>query len=715
MTKNNPYTNSRRDFLKWGMASGAGLVVGFNFIGCQSDTAPVEIMKAMPSVWNEFDAYIKIGDTGLVSIFSQNPEIGQNIKTSMPMIVAEELDVAWRDVIVEQAPLNTDWYERQVAGGSQSIRQGWTTLRQAGAKVRHILLKTAAQKWGINIEDCKVKDGVISNPTGEQLSYGEIAAEASQQTLPEEVELKDPKEFKIIGQSKKNVDLNGIVTGQPLFGYDIKKEGMVHACVMRPPAFGMELVAFDDTAAKTINGVIETVKFGDKVAVIAENTWAAMKGKKALTAEWKQVEKAEDSAYHSEQLMLHLSKKADEPRRVDGDVDIAFAEADEVIERIYEAPFLPHNCMEPMNFYANVTEDKVELEGPIQTPAWQQDRVSKILDREKSDINVKMTRMGGGFGRRLYGDFGDEAAEISSLINKPVKLLFTREDDMTAGTYRPASAYRFKVGIKDGEISAYHLTEAFYNGMMFGQMPSNFPCGAITNYRVDCHNIKSNITTGAWRAPYANFLAFAEQAFLDELSGILDKDPVEFRLELLDKAKSDPVGEKYNYDADKFASVIKLAAEKSGWYNRGNKHLGFCAYYSHNTYVAEVAEVELSEGEPIIKKIYCAVDCGIVINPKAALNQIEGGIIDGIGHAMYGDFSFAKGQPQSDNYNKYRLIRMMEAPEIETHFVESYNDPTGLGEPTLPPAGGAIANALFSATGKRFYKQPFVKEMSLLG
>lgn len=707
--------NSRRNFLKVSAATGGGLLIGFNFIGCQSDTAPIEVMKAYPTKWNAFDAYIKIGDTGLVSIYSQNPEIGQNIKTSMPMIVAEELEVDWKDVIVEQAPLNAEWYERQVAGGSQSIRQGWETLRTAGAKVKQLLVETAAEQWEAEASDCHAVSGFVSHSDGRQLSYGELAEAASTKELPEKVTLKDPKDFKIIGHSKTNVDMEGILIGKPLFGIDFTRDGMVYATALRPPSFGMTLGNYNEAAAKAVSGVIDVIKFGDKIGVIATNTWAAIKGKKALVAEWKQTGKAEDTEYHSKTLLDYLDKKAAEPRRVDGDVDKAFAAADEVIERTYEAPFLPHACMEPMNFFADVTADKVELVGPIQTPKWTQSRVAELLERELEEVTIDMTRMGGGFGRRLYGDFALEAAEISSLVKKPVKLIFTREDDMTAGMYRPASAYRFKVGIKDNKVTAYHLTEACFNGQMFGSMPNNFPCGAIENYRVDSHKIESNITTGAWRAPYANFLAYAEQAFLDELAGILGTDAVQFRLDLFAQAKSKPVGEEHNYEVDKYVGVIKKAAEKSGWGAGGNKNLGFCAYYSHNTYVAEVAEVELVDDTPVVKKVTCVVDCGIVINPKAALNQIEGGIIDGIGHAMYGDFSFTAGRSDSDNYNNYRLIRMSEAPEIEVHFIKSKNDPTGLGEPTLPPAGGAVANALHAATGKRLYKQPFVKYYEVLG
>ncbi len=712
----NKINTGRRAFLKVSAAAGGGMLIGFNWIGCLPDKMPEEIMKAIPSEWIDFDAFIKIGNTGLITIMSANPEIGQNIKTSMPMIVAEELDVAWRDVVVEQAGLNTEWYTRQVAGGSQSIRQGWETLRKAGATVRKMLLDTAVEIWEADISDCNVSDGIVHHADGRTLTYGELASDASKREVPEEIQLKDPREFKIIGRSQRNVDMEGILTGKPLFGMDYYRPGMEYAVVLRPPAFGQSLVRFDDRTARKITGVTDVVKFGDKIAVLATSTWAAMKGQKVLRAEWNQKDQAEDSDYHTETLLNYLQKKADTPMRVDGDVDVAFSEADQIFEKVYEAPFLPHTCMEPMNFFAHVTDEKVEMVGPIQTPSWTQRRIADLLNRDIEEITIEMTRMGGGFGRRLYGDFALEAAEISSLTKKPVKVVFSREDDMLSGSYRPASAYRFKVGIKNNIITAYHLTEACFNGNMFGQMHSNFPCGAISNYRVDSHNIQSNITTGAWRAPYANFLAFAEQAFLDELADLLDKDAIQFRLDLFDRAKNNPVGEEHNYEIDKFLGVIQLVADKSNWGNADDGiFLGFSTYYSHNTYVAEVAEVVMEDHGPAIKKIHCAVDCGIVINPTGARNQVEGGIIDGIGHAMYGEFNFVAGQTQSTNFNQYRLIRMPEVPEIEVHFVANSNDPTGLGEPALPPAGGAIANALAAATGTRSYKQPFAKYNDVLG
>lgn len=702
---------NRRSFLKVSAAAGGGMVIGFSWLtGC----APQEETMVLPSEWFDINGYIKIGDNGIVTIMSPNPEIGQNVKTSMPMIVAEELDVAWKNVIVEQAPLNTEAFQRQVAGGSQSLRQSWKALRTAGATGRQMLVEAAAKQWGVDPSECTVSEGVITNAKGETITYGEIAATAASLEVPEEVQLKDPKDFKIIGVDTRNVDMEDIITGKPLFGLDTKREGMLYAVALRPPAFGQKLRSFDDTQTRSVNGVVDVIQFGDKIAVLANSTWAAIKGQRALTAEWETDGLAESTSYHNEELLRLLDTPAAEPKRKDGDVKKAFAEADLVIEKVYEAPFLPHNCMEPMNFFAHVTDEKAELIGPIQTPEGTRRRVAELLGREESQISIDMTRMGGGFGRRLYGDFVLEAAEISKLAQKPVQLVFTREDDMTAGTYRPASKYKFRAAIKDGKLTGYHLTGAGVN-MGNSTRENNFPAGAVENYLVESHNLQSNITTGAWRAPITNFLAFAEQAFFDEVAHTIGADPVEFRLELFQRAKDNPVG-KPGYDVDQSIGVIKLAAEKAGWGKAGEGvHQGFSTYYSHNTYVAEVADVVLEEGVPKVRKVTCAIDCGIVVNPIAAKNQVEGGVVDGIGHAMFGDLSFDNGRPQQTNFDKFRLIKMKEAPAVEVYFVENYNDPTGLGEPSLPPAGGAVANAIFSATGQRLYSQPFVKEQRVLG
>ena len=711
-SQNKSLSFSRRNFLKTSVLAGGGMLIGFNLLSaCKPEAiVPVDISKLN---FNDFNAFIKISEEGYVTIFSPNPEIGQGVKTSMPMIIAEELDVSWDKVSVAQGLYDPVNYQRQVAGGSQSIRFGWDALRQTGATTKQMLVNAAAAKWGLEASTCSASQGIITNANGDTLGYGEVVKEAAILEIPENVSLKESKDYNIIGQDIKNVDIHKIITGKPLFGLDYISEGMVYASVLRPPAFGKKLASFDDRITKGINGVLEVVKFGDKIAVLGSNTWAAMKGKKALVAEWKNDAKLESTEDHDTELFKILNGKKFETNREDGNVEIAFRNADKIIERTYESPFLPHNCMEPMNFYAHVTPEKVHLVGPIQTPAWTASKISKLLNRKPEEIHLEMTRMGGGFGRRLYGDFAEEAAQISNITKKPIKVVFSREDDMTAGTYRPAIKYRIKASIKDGEITGYHLKEAAINGNMYGLIANFFPAGCIPNYKVSTANYKSKITTGAWRAPYTNFLAFAEQSFFNELATELDKDHPTLLIELLQNVKGTK-DERIQYSPERMEETIKLAVKKSNWANTTEgTYQGFSAYYSHNTHVAEVADIVMKNGMPLVKKVTVAVDCGIVVNPLGAKNQVEGGVIDGIGHAMYGDFSFKEGTPQAVNFDNYRLIRMQETPEVSTHFVESGLSPTGLGEPGLPPAGGAVANAIHTATGERLLKQPFINELEM--
>lgn len=712
MNSSNKFAFSRRSFLKTSALASGGMLIGFNlFTACTPEAEPpIDISQL---TFNNFNAFIKISNEGKVTIFAPNPEIGQGVKTSMPMLIAEELDVAWEDVYVSQGVLDSEHYTRQVAGGSQSLRQGWEPLRQTGATARQMLVLAAATRWGVDAIECTTKNGVITNAKGDKLGYGDVVVEAAALEVPENVKLKDPKDFTIIGKDTPNVDIDDIVTGKPLFGLDDKKEGMVYASVLRPPAFGQELVDFDDTNAKAITGVSQVIRFGNKVAVLANNTWAAMKGKKALTANWKEATKLESTEDHDKLLIDLLDGSNFETLRADGDIEQAFTEADKVLERTYESPFLPHNCLEPMNFYADVTDEKIELVGPIQTPAWTASRVATLLERDVSEISLEMTRMGGGFGRRLYGDFALEAAEVSNLAKLPIKVVFSREDDMTNGIYRMAIKYRIAASIKNGEVTGYHLKEAAVNANMYGLVPNFFPAGAIDNYQVDVAKYDSNITTGAWRAPYTNFLAFAEQSFFDELAELLEIDRVQLRLDLLQKVKGTK-DERIQYSPERLEGVINMVVDKSNWgKTKEGVYQGFSSYYCHNTHVAEVADIVMENGLPVVQKVTCAIDCGIVVNPLGAKNQIRGGVIDGIGHAMYGDFSFKDGKPQADNFLDYHLIKMNETPEVEVYFVENDLAPTGLGEPSLPPAGAAVANAIYAATGKRITKQPFINNMNL--
>jgi len=726
---------SRRNFLKTSILASGGMLIGFNLItACNPEAImPVDIKKLN---YNDFNAFIKISDDGYVTVFSPNPEIGQGVKTSMPMIIAEELDVEWSKVNVVQGNLDTKNFKRQLAGGSQSIRFGWDALRQTGATTKQMLINAAAVKWNVASSTCKASKGIITNSNGDKLGYGEVVKEAALLEVPEDVTLKKIKDFTIIGQEIINVDIDKIITGNPLFGLDYQSEGMVYASVLRPPSFGEKLESFDATEAKKVTGVIDVITIGDKarshirsgksnwtfklsetdkVVVIATNTWAAFKGKKALLAVWVTDTKLESTEDHDKILTDILDRKKQNVRREDGDVQKAFLIADKIIEKTYHSPFLPHNCMEPMNFYANVTSEKVYLVGPVQTPEYAASVVADMLGCDLDKVSLEMTRMGGGFGRRLYGDFVYEAAEISKAIKKPVKLVSSREDDMTTGIYRPAIKYRIKASIKDGKVTAYHLKEAAINGNMYGLISNFFPAGCIANYKVETGNYRGNITTGAWRAPYTNFLAFAEQSFFDELAAELNVDTIQLRLDLLQNVKA-ITDNSIQYSGQRMEDTIKLVREKANWgKNKAGVYQGFSAYYSHNTHVAEIAEIELKDGFPVVKKVVVAVDCGVVVNPTGARNQVEGGVIDGIGHAMYADFSFKDGKPTHKNFDTYRLIRMQETPKVEVHFVENELSPTGLGEPGLPPAGGAVANAINAALGKRMYSQPFIKELKKSG
>jgi isoquinoline 1-oxidoreductase beta subunit len=409
-----------------------------------------------------------------------------------------------------------------------------------------------------------------------------------------------------------------------------------------------------------------------------------------------------------------MDGKGGEVMREDGNVKEAFNKAARVIKAEYQCPFLSHTPMEPMNFFAHVRKDGVELVGPTQTPERARTETAELLGISPDKVTLELTRLGGGFGRRLRADFVVEAVELSKMINAPVKVTWTREDDITGGAYRPAVRYRFEAALdSEGNMTGYKLRGV---GMNAGNCTrqDNFPSGAVDNLLIESIEHKSSITTNPWRAPITNFLAFAEQSFLDEVAEAVGKDPVKFRLDLLDRAKKSPVGE-IAYDIERMKGVIQLAAEKSGWGKKDGLSQGFSVYFSHRSYVAQVAEVRMKQGNPVLEKIYAATDCGVVVNPTGADQQVRGGMVDGMGHAMFSNMTFQNGIPEQKNFDSYRLIRMKEIPEIEVHFVDNGLDPTGLGEPALPPTGGAIANALYKATGKRLRNQPFVEQEELKG
>ncbi|WP_257666046.1 xanthine dehydrogenase family protein molybdopterin-binding subunit [Parapedobacter tibetensis] len=696
---------NRRDFIKISAFTGGGLVLGFNVL---SSCSP----ERGDGVIHDLNAFVKIDTNGMVTLMNPNPEIGQGVKTSLPMLVAEELDVDWKDVKVEQAGLDTEKYKRQVAGGSGSVRESWESFREAGATARQLLINAAAAEWSVSPNTCYTERGmVVHKATGKKIGYGQLVEKAATMEVPTDVNIKPIQSFAIIGKRIPNVDNRAIVTGQYKYGIDTKREGMRYATLVRPPAFGQTLKSFDDAEAKKQPGVEQVIRIDNKIAVLGRSTWEVMQGAKKIQAEWEDGESMESTADYQRNFKEVLSRRPTEtPQRKDGDVQRAFSGGAKVFEAMYEAPFLAHNTMEPMNFFAHVRPDGAELYGPIQTPEGTRTRVAKLLDMPEGKVTVMMTRMGGGFGRRLMSDFVEEAVLVSNAAGVPVNLIWSREDDMGGGYYRPMCTYQYKAAVDtDNKLIAWqhHSVGVTGNSARAG----SFPAGAVPNLQVNAHEYKSPVTTAPWRGPIHNFIAFSEQSFIDEIAHAIAKDPVAFRLEVLEQAKQHPIG-KVEYDPDRFAGVIKKVAEMAGWgTSKGaNVYQGIAAQYSFNSYVAQVAElVKQDDGKLKIKKIYCAVDCGIVVNKSGAENVVEGGIIDGIGHAMYPELTLTKGKPDQVNFNTYHMIQMREVPEIEIQFIESDINPTGLGEPGLPPAGPAVANAAFAATGVRLRAQPFIK------
>ena len=742
----------RRSFLKSSAVAGGGMMLGFSWLAsCQSKTE-AEVL-AMPKEWFEINAYLKIGDNGVVTIIAPNPEFGQNVRTSMPMLIAEELDVDWKNVIVEQAPYDAKKYGFQFTGGSRGIMSRWEPLRMTGATARQMLRTAAAEVWQVPMEEITTNAGVLHHEaSGKSAGYGEMAAAAGKVPVPTEVKLKEVKDFKIIGTSRKNVDGKDIITGKPMFGIDYHQEGMLIAMIEHPPAFGMTLKSVDAASVKAMPGIkdVITVKsykddfakggfdtnaFAEIVAIVGNSTWEVMQAKKQLKVEWQPITAytetitgfrgnketknipagLESTTSHNAQMEA-LAAKPGKVVRKDGNPEAAFKNAAKIIERSYAAPFLAHNCMEPMNSFAYVQGDKVKIAAPLQIPALIMPTIAASLEIPVENIEMDITRMGGGFGRRAYAHYIVEAALISKQVNAPVKLMYTREDDMTHGIYRPTYQATYRAALdENNNLTALHVKAG---GIPESPLFANrFPAGALDNYMAEEWSIDSNITIGAFRAPRSNFMAGAEQSFLDEIAEATGKGPIQFRLDLLKRAQDNPVGEKNDYDAARYAGVLELVREKANWAEKpANVSRGVSAYFCHSTYAAHILDMTIEDGKPVVQKVACAIDCGIVVNPDAAKNMAEGAITDGIGNALYGSLTFKDGMPEKKNYDTYRMIRMSEAPKaIDVHFVENEIKPTGMGEPPFPPIFGAVANAMYQATGKRSYRQPFLGDKNVLG
>ncbi|KIC94264.1 xanthine dehydrogenase family protein molybdopterin-binding subunit [Flavihumibacter solisilvae] len=736
-------THSRRSFLRSSLLAGGGLMISFTWF---AETAAGTSNGTDLPEWIEINGYIKITPDNIIKILNPNPEFGQNVMTSLPMIVAEELDADWQKVVIEMGPHDNVKLGPQFTGGSNSVRMYWKPLREAGATARRMLMEAAAQSWNVPVEEVSTKAAMLYHEkSGKSGTYGSFASKASVIPIPKGVKLKEVKDFKVVRNSQKNVEGLKIVSGKPLFGLDYKHEGMLIAMIEHPPAFGMKLKSFDAAETLKMPGIkdvfrqklyedgfeqagFDTRTYNELLVVVGKTTWEVMNARKKLKANWEPAGDSKETVNFRGQkrevlipgqlestdaqldkMQEYANKPAEQLRR-DGDPEAAFKNAAQVIERTYNAPFLAHNCMEPMNFFAHVTDEKALLVGPLQAPGWTEPTLAKVLGLPADKIEIQMTRMGGGFGRRAYGHYLVEAALISKKVKAPVKLVYTREDDMTYGIYRPMYTATYRAALDANKnLVAFHVKGG---GIPEHAIHANrFPAGAVENYLAEAWQIPSNITIGAFRAPRSNFNAAAEQSFLDELAEAMGKDPIDFRLELLKKAKENPVGKNNEYDADRYAGVLKLVKEKSGWGNTENNKYsrGVAAYFCHNSYAAHVVDMVMRNGRPYVERVFSAMDCGIVVNPDAATNMVEGAIVDGIGNAFYGKLSHKEGAPEQNNFSRYRMIRHSEAPKkIEVHFVQNDIDPTGLGEPPFPPVFGAVANALYKSTNKRYYNQPFL-------
>jgi len=740
-------TQNRRAFLKTSALLGGGLMIHFSGVAKLALEDKSDGLKALDQ-WTEINGYIKITKDNIIKIFNPNPEFGQNVMTSLPMIIAEELDVDWKKVVVEMGPHDSVKLGPQFTGGSNSVRMYWKPLREAGAAARRMLIEAAAKSWSVPVEEITTKTGILYHEKSKRNGkYGDFASLAVGIPVPKELKLKSVKDFNVIRTSQKNVEGTKIVSGKPLFGLDYKHEGMLIAMIHHPPGFGMKLKSFDASQSLKMPGIkdvftlklyedgfaqggFDTRTFNDLLVVVGKTTWDVMNARKKLVVEWASAGDVKDTmAGRGEnrevivpgelentdaqyKKMLEYAQKPAQQLRKDGDPDAAFKNAAKIIERTYTAPFLAHNCMEPMNFFAHVTDEKALFVGPLQAPGWTEPTLAKILKLPPDKIEIQMTRMGGGFGRRAYGHYLVEAGLISKRAKAPIKLVYSREDDTTYGIYRPMYTATYRAALDENKnLIAFHVKGGGIPEHAIH--PNRFPAGAIDNYLAEGWQIPSNITIGAFRAPRSNFNAAAEQSFLDELAEAMGKDPIDFRLELLRKAKVKPVGKNNEYDADRYAGVLNLVKEKSGWAGASDKKFsrGVAAYFCHNSYAAHVVDMILKDGEPYVERVFSAIDCGIVINPDAASNMVQGAVVDGIGNALYGGLTHKDGVVEQNNFHKYRIIRMHEAPKkVEVHFIKNDLDPTGLGEPPFPPVFGAVANALYKASGQRHYQQPFTLE-----
>jgi isoquinoline 1-oxidoreductase subunit beta len=724
---------SRRAFLRAGVLAGGGLLLEVSLPGAlraASQNAGENAARSAAAL----NAYVQIAGDGIVTITAKNPEIGQGIKTMLPMLIAEELDVDWANVRIEQALSNPALYGRQFAGGSRATPMHWEPMRRVGAAGRQMLVTAAAQTWAVPASECATQSGtVIHTPTKRTLGYGALAAKAAALPAPDldRVALKDPKDFKIIGKSHAGVDSPLVVTGKPLFGIDVAVPGMLYAVFVKSPVFGGTVSRANVDAIKALPGIRDAfvVRGGqvfdgltDGVAIVATNWWLANKARDKLEVVWDEGATAAQSSDGFAKRALELSAQAPTLKVLrDGNVDAALAGSAKVLEAAYQYPFIAHATLEPQNCTAHVKDGKVEIWAPTQNPDPGRKIVAKALGVDEANITIHLIRCGGGFGRRLMNDYMAEAAWISKQVGAPVKLLWNREDDIQHDFYRPAGFHFFKAGLDaHGKVTAFrdHFV-TFGDGDKFANSAAlsaeEFPARFVPNVELGASLMPLGIPTGPLRAPRSNALGFVFQSFIDEMAHAAGKDPLQFRLDLLGERRvfdgpTGPLGPEPGFDSGRMIDVLALVREKAGWGRRAlpaGTGMGVAFYYSHLGYFAEVVQATVAQGRLTVDKVWVVGDVGSqIINPTGAENQVQGAALDGIGEALGQAITLTNGRVAQGNFNDFLLLRMNQAPPVEVHFLVSNHPPTGLGEPALPPVVPALCNAIFAATGVRIRTLP---------
>jgi len=717
-------STSRRDFLKVSAAVGGGLLLTFSLPRlARAAMGEAESGNAM------LNAYVRIAPDNIVTIMSKNPEIGQGIKTMLPMLIAEELDVDWSQVHTEQAMLDPAHYGRQFAGGSMATPLNWGPMRKVGAAARQMLVEAAAQRWNVAASECETASGQVRHkPSGRTLSYGALATAAAKLPVPDlrSVKLKDPKDYKIIGHSIPGVDSPKVVRGEPLFGIDTVVPGMLYAVFQKCPVFGGKVASANVDAVSKLPGVRHAfvVEGGRNlqglmpgVAIVADSWWRAEKARQKLEVKWHEGATRDQSSEGFAKQAAQLGAQAPaHSLRADGDAAGALKSAAHVVEAAYFYPFLAHAPLEPMNCTAHVQGDKAEIWAPTQNPEPGRKLVAHTLGLDEENIAVHMTRVGGGFGRRLMNDYMVEAAWISKAIGAPVKLVWNRADDMQHDFYRPAGWHFLKGGLDgDGKLIAWqqHFVSFGHNGHFARSAnldADTYPAGRVPNLSYGYSLIPLGVPTGPLRAPGDNGLAFVFQSFIDEMARAAGKDPLQFQIDLLGKDELLPAKGK-GFNTGRSRAVLERVREVSGW-GKGSlpprTGLGVAFYYSHFGYFAEVVEAAVAnDGQVKINKVWAVGDIGSqVINPTAAENMAQGAILDGFGEALNQKITIENGRVVEANFDTFEPLRLTQAPPIEVHFIKSDNSPTGLGEPPLPAAIPALCNAIFAATGKRVRTLP---------